>query len=153
MSVKVNIRPDPDTGKLSVFINLPSRIKKDLNAQQVIEIDPKDNPLSLCQKVELGGGAAAEYLGLKYGDNYDPATVATEAVRAFREELLLMNELKQDLPEKVRILTSKSPALDNAQQNFLGSLRWKLERNLPITQIEAQQVNNIYIILRKKGVL
>lgn len=153
MIVKVKVMPDEDTGKLIIKVNLKSLANRDITAQQIVQIESSDTPLTLTRKVQLAGGAVAEYLGEKYNDCYDPVLTSQQAVNAFRSELLLINRLKQSAKDKAKLISNYVARLSSNDFEVYDLIKFKLDRNLEVTQAESTALDKIVQYLHSKDLL
>lgn len=113
-------------GEGLVKVRLSSVKRAKLGAEQDVQILRTDNALKLAQKVELAGGAVAEYLAERYGDDFTPSEFATLAVKLFRDEVLLHDALRSPLADKAKMLEDRKTELTEIEREVLTRVHHSL---------------------------
>ena len=140
--VTVRIQRDPDDWrKHQILVQVMSRVKPGLKAQQ--EIDPGKSPdaRTLIRGVGAAAALASEHLGMKYGDTIDPSGAIRDAIQAFGEEARLIAELGKGLPEKmVRLLGSLS-SFDSREAEVIRRMKYLVDKGENLTHDELHWVD------------
>lgn len=126
-----------------IEVRLKSRMKTGLKAKVDVEIKPDDTVLRLAERVQSAGGAAAEYLGEKHGDNIDPNDAGKWTIWAFREEVLILEELSKPLDEKLVRIRGKWAELSPAERELIDQLSFHVNAGTPVTRNALIQLNDI----------
>ncbi len=136
-------RLEDDWRKTGITVKVWSQRKSHLKATNEIDPTNSDSPERLIQMVGAAGGACAEYLGKKYGDNIDPSDCARDAMRAFGEECRLQASLAVGAPAKVARLRGQEHRLKNNEQELLIRLNWLLDNHQKLTPKELDAVDSM----------
>lgn len=129
-------RLDADWRKFGIKVKVWSKVKPHLKATN--EIDPGEalSRQHLLDLVGVAGGACAEYLGRRYGDNLDSVTVASNALKAFAEECRLQAALSDGVREKVERLKTHKELLTEPERELLERCGFFLARGDALTPKE-----------------
>lgn len=144
-------RHSEDWRKTSVVVKVWSVRKPHLKATNEIDPGTVTTAQSLIQLVGTAGGACAEYLGKKYGDNIDPTKAASFAMNAFVEEVKLSKSLGENVPEKLKRLAPQVSRLTNPEQELYERFRWYLARGDALTPKEVSALDKILSRLHSEG--
>lgn len=157
MSVTINdttvrIGRDPeDWRKHQIVVQVASRVKKGLKAQQELDPGKAPNAQTLARGVGAAAALAAEHLGMNYGDTIDPSACARDAIQALTEEARLIANLAKDLPSKVRRLRENGSKFSEQERAILDRMNFLLGRGENLTRDEAEWVNSKIADLHDKN--
>ncbi len=115
-------------------VRLSSVKREKLGAEQDVQILRTDNALKLAQKIEAAGGAVAEYLAERYGDDFTPSEYAALAVKLFRDEVLLHNALKSPLADKAKLLDDRISELTEFEREVLTRVKHSIRTGGTLNQ-------------------
>lgn len=135
------MRSPKDFRKYAITVQVESRVKPKLKSN--VDLDPGEshNVKTLTAQVAAAAAGCAEYLGRKYGDNFDSQAVARSAIVALGEEARLIAGVAQTIEQKLRRLESNMYGLDNKTQEIVKNLRWILNRGGHVTPGEGAWVD------------
>lgn len=138
-----------DFRQLVIHVRVLSRVKKGLWAD--IEVNPATcgTVQATVSAVEAAGGAAAEYLGEKYGDNLDPSTCARLAARAFLEETKLVAEASQGVQPLVARMMTHRHSMSDPYREKVERWDWLLRNNQPITPKDRNEMAPVLAALHR----
>lgn len=140
--VTVRFEREPeDWRKHQIVVQVNSRVKRGLKAQQ--EIDPGKSPdvRTLIRGVGAAAALCAEHLGMKYGDTVDPEGCIRDAIQAFGEEVRLIAELGADIAAKMKRLEGNLSRFDNKEAEVIRRMKYLVDKGENLTREELEWVN------------
>lgn len=154
--VSVTINRSQDSQKYNIIVAVYSTRKAGHKAQVVIDPGKANNKEHLIQMVGAAGGACAEYL-LKAKnkqkqsiEKHDPSTCAKDAVTDFLRELALMEDLKRDLPTRIKAVLALT-GLDSRIRERASLLHWRIRRGEAPTPAENVWVSKVLATYNRLG--
>ena len=129
-------RLDADWRKFGIKVKVWSRTRPHLKATNEIDPGEAHSKEHLTALIGAAGGACAEYLGKRYGDNIDPSSAASLALKAFHEECRLQVELGTGAREKVDRLKKNPEILTDPERELISRMEFFLIRGEPLTPKE-----------------
>lgn len=132
-----------DKRKTVIVVQVMSRKQKGLFARH--EVDPAEagNVATTLRRIETSAGAAAEYLGEKYGDNIDPDNAARNAVKAFEEECRLLTALTQKAEKKIKRLEQSGSMLSAEEKQAVDFFKHIIKSGGQLLHGEAKYLNRL----------
>lgn len=142
-NVTVGLERDPDDfRRLVVIVRVTSRKRPEINADNTIDPGATSGRDHLVQLVGAAGGACAEYLGKKYGDNIDPAACARDAIQALGEEARMVAEMKESLPKLLKRLRYHAAAFSDRDRETSQKLQWIASHGGSITPADMSWIRS-----------
>lgn len=141
--VTVSIGRAEDKNLYAITVALASEVKRGLKATVDVEPGKAKNSDHLQQLVFAAGGACAEYLDEKYGENHDPSKCGQAAVADFHRECRFMDELRVGFTQRLARAASLSVMLTPSEQRRVESLRFNIGRGASPTSADNEWINNL----------
>lgn len=138
-----------DWRKLVVTVRVKSARKPGLWGS--VEVDPAaaGNAQATIAAVRTAGGAAAEYLGEKHGDNIDLEKAAALAVQAFREEVHLMSEASKGVGPLVARMMTYRARLPDAEREEVERWNWVHQHQQSFTPRDRTNMGKVLARLHR----
>lgn len=128
--------------RFQVKIQVYSTTKTGLKASKDLDPGEYRNQKELMADVRRAGEQGAEYLGINYFDNLDPAQCGRFAVKAFTEECKLQAALRKSGPLKITRLMNHKNKLKSYERHLLKKLhRLVIKKKQPLTPVEADWID------------
>lgn len=136
-------RDEENFRKIAITIAVRSTTKKGVLSKTSIDPGKATNHAHLIQLISTAASAGAEYLGEKYGDDLDPASCGSSAIKAFGHECRLIQALQEEASAKVKKLEQNAGYLQDNEKEILFKLSWAIRNSRKITAQDADWVNKV----------
>lgn len=138
-----------DPRKIVLVIEVQNPNKKSVWARNEVDPAQAGSVQATLAQVIASGGAAAEYLGEKYGAHVDPEKCAKLAGKCAAEELKLAAEAGKDVAAVVNRLWSMRHVFGAKERDRIDLWHWEVQRGGTITPADRMEMGEALAALHK----